>query len=107
MCPGHGDTPGYLQVDAEIAGTVGLDQCGEQPLPLGSGMGVGQVNGAEAVVQSFQVSLQADQLTTIAGDDFVNPVAEEEAPVHRRHPGVFQWAHLTVEIGCGHSYCPR
>ena len=45
--------------------------------------------------------VEAEELATVGRDDFVDPVAEDEAPIEHRHLGLAQRGVLAVQVAQG------
>ena len=94
-----------LQVHAEVAAAIALNEFLENPLNSVIAMWGYEGYSAQTVCQPLQMVGHGDQATTVAGYDFVYAIPEQKTSVHGRDLGVFQRRECAVEIGLIHATC--
>src|SRR6056297_724575 len=94
-----------MQINAEIARAVALQQ-GLHDTPPGGLVQVGAyLQLGKAIAHALHVRAKAYQLAIVGGDDLVDAITEQEAPVHRRYAGFAHRQKVAVKVyGC-HRVC--
>ena len=88
-----------LDVDGEIAAAVAFVQIGNERGPFTVGMRIVDVERVEAERESADVRIEQQRSSVVNRDDFVNGVAEQEATIERRDPGLIRRQEFAVQIG--------
>ena len=87
-----------LQVDILIAAAVRRDEGYDQLSPAVRIVRIAHADLAQAPGQSLEVGCQAEWLSVIDGDHFVNPVAENKAAVKYGYACLAQRHVLAIQI---------
>ena len=85
-----------LQVQRLILGFIQFDEAARQPRPFGVAMGIGEPDAVEAGPQSQQVLGEPERMPRVHRDHFVHAVAEDEAAIEHRDPGLFDGHEFAV-----------
>ncbi len=87
---------GHVQVDAEVAVTVFLEQVGADLAPLVLTPVELDFDRVQAVLHALDMRTETDHATAVGRHDFVNTVAKQEATIHRGNPGFLERHVFTV-----------
>ena len=90
-----------VQVDAQIAGAVALDELFHDLPPAALVRVRAYFQRIQAVTHALHVRAESHQPPGIRGNHLVNSVAEQEAAVHRRDAGFAHRKKFTIKVyGC-------
>ena len=88
----------HVQVDELVPPGVTRQQVADQPRPAGVVERVVDPDLGEAALETREVLAPAERDALVGGRDFIDAVAENEAAVQDRNPGLGQRHELAVEI---------
>ena len=61
-------------------------------------------NGSKSVLHARDVRPESHHPAVIGGNHFVDTVAKQKTPVHRRNSSLLEWHIIAVQICNGHVY---